>query len=466
MREHHLSRDNEPPNSRLFIVCGREVTEEDLSQTFEPFGNIEKIEILKDRKGDSKGMAYIKFYKTSEAATALEKLNGRCIGAHPRPLKVLVAYGRDQGLVRDSANEEERLLRLFVVVPRDLEEEDLKEKFGRWGPVQYVNIVRHRDTKESKGFAYIKYYRITHAAKAFESCDRAYKPVFAEPRPPKNHSNGHQDFEPSNGHANGYSVNGSHRSSSVQGSASSHAPCPTATCLSINVSSMVSEQQLWRLFDLIPGLEQCALHPAHLGLAQEAQGRSLGVATYASTEAASYARQKLHGFEYPPGERLIVKMLEPGSGLQHLAPVPQGLPAAPPSHLQLLCESLAKATSLMAKASIGGEASPALAMNGGPAYCSVPLPSPKPLQPMDSKVEMRLFYVCSPIPPPVYTLKDVFSRFGCLVDLYLLSGKRCGFALFSTSESAKMATEALNGQEVCGARLKVMLAEPNNKPDN
>ena len=44
--------------------------------------------IHKDRKGESKGIAYVKFSKTSEAALAVEEMNGRCIGHHPRPLKV------------------------------------------------------------------------------------------------------------------------------------------------------------------------------------------------------------------------------------------------------------------------------------------------------------------------------------------------------------------------------------------
>jgi len=37
---------------------------------------------------EPKGVTYIKFSKTSEAALAMEEMNGRCIGSHPRPLKV------------------------------------------------------------------------------------------------------------------------------------------------------------------------------------------------------------------------------------------------------------------------------------------------------------------------------------------------------------------------------------------
>ena len=37
------------------------------------------------------------------------------------------------------------------------------------------------------------------------------------------------------------------------------------------------------------------------------QGRSQYVVVYNNAQAATYAKEKLHGFEYPPGQRLIVK---------------------------------------------------------------------------------------------------------------------------------------------------------------
>ena len=98
-----------------------------------------------------------------------------------------------------------------------------------------------------------------------------------------------------------------------------------------------------------------------------------------------------------------------------------------------------------------------------PAYCSVKLPSPQPLAAMESAVAERLFFVCTHASPPLYTLKDVFSRFGNLIDIYLLSGKNCGYAKYSDKESADRAVASLHGQEVCGSRLKVMPADPRDK---
>ena len=48
----------------------------------------------------------------------------------------------------------------------------------------------------------------------------------------------------------------------------------------------------------------------------------------------------------------------------------------------------------------------------------------------------RLFIVCYPKAPPLYALRDVFGRFGNLIDLYILNGKNCGFAQYADKDSA------------------------------
>ena len=57
-------------------------------------------------------------------------------------------------------NEEERLLRLFVVVPKHMTEAEMREHFSQFGDIDYVSIVRDRATRESKGFGYVKYHRL------------------------------------------------------------------------------------------------------------------------------------------------------------------------------------------------------------------------------------------------------------------------------------------------------------------
>jgi hypothetical protein len=95
-----------------------------------------------------------------------------------------------------------------------------------------------------------------------------------------------------------------------------------------------------------------------------------------------------------------------------------------------------------------------------PSYCSVKLPAPQPFAHPDSETAERLFIVCSPHPPPINVLKDVFCRFGHLIEIYIMGRKTCGYAKYSSKESANKAVEVLHGQEILGNRLKVMLAEP------
>lgn len=82
---------DEPPMSRLFVVCSKTNSEKDFHDSFARFGTIEEVRLLKDRDGSNKGVAYVKFSKTSEAATACETLNGQTIGNSARPVKVLIA---------------------------------------------------------------------------------------------------------------------------------------------------------------------------------------------------------------------------------------------------------------------------------------------------------------------------------------------------------------------------------------
>ena len=148
------------------------------------------------------------------------------------PLQVMVAHTKDHGSTRD-CNEEERLLRLFVVIGKDVTEEELKTDFEEFGSVQYVNIVKDRVTKESKGFAYIKFYRLVHAAKAFESCDKSYKAVFAEPRPARQTEENGQHHNPHGGHnrhqhhSMHHGMSNGYRHPSSKSNGSSQVICPT-----------------------------------------------------------------------------------------------------------------------------------------------------------------------------------------------------------------------------------------------
>lgn len=81
----------EPPMSRLFVICGRNITRDQLVRHFEDDGEIEECVVIVDKKtGQGKGVAYVKFTQTSAAARGLRK-NGSYIENETRPIKVMIS---------------------------------------------------------------------------------------------------------------------------------------------------------------------------------------------------------------------------------------------------------------------------------------------------------------------------------------------------------------------------------------
>ena len=58
---------------------------------------------------------------------------------------------------------------------------------------------------------------------------------------------------------------------------------------------------------------------------------------------------------------------------------------------------------------------------------------------------------------PLNMLSNLFSRFGSLLDVYMLPNKNCGYVKYANASSALNAIQTLNGAEVSGVRLKVFI---------
>ncbi|XP_046685091.1 uncharacterized protein LOC124370834, partial [Homalodisca vitripennis] len=158
-----FSKHDDPPHSRLFVANIKQVSEEDLRDAFGKYGDLEDVWICKDKNtGERKDIAFIKFSKTSDAARAMEGLNEKTIEGCTRPLKVRIALSRDQSNVGGKGDDMERLLRLFVVVPKTMTDQDITNEFKQYGELDYVSVVKDRETKESKGYAFVKYMKWNH----------------------------------------------------------------------------------------------------------------------------------------------------------------------------------------------------------------------------------------------------------------------------------------------------------------
>lgn len=138
---------------------------------------------------------------------------------------------------------------------------------------------------------------------------------------------------------------------------------------------------------------------------------------YSTAEAAAYAREKIHGLEYPPCERIIINKLfsDVKVNTDNVFPFD-----GPTKEL----------------------------------FCSVALPAPAPLAKSTDECVSRCFVVCVPKALPTKMLINIFSRFGDLLDVYLLQNKNCGYAKYTSESAAAKAIEVLHGAEICGVKLK------------
>jgi RNA recognition motif-containing protein len=74
----------------------REVTEDELRQEFEAFGQVKSVNIIKDRySGESRGFGFVEMATNSEAQAAIKELNGKSLGE--RTLNVSEARPRAEG---------------------------------------------------------------------------------------------------------------------------------------------------------------------------------------------------------------------------------------------------------------------------------------------------------------------------------------------------------------------------------
>lgn len=457
---------DDPPNSRVFLVVSKLLTEDTIRERFAEYGDIQDIWVVKDRHTkESKGIAFVKYAKSSQACRAMEEMHGRCLSDNSKPIKVFIAQSRGSTSHREV--EDEELTRIFVMIPKSYTEDDVKSRFKEYGQVEYCSIIKNKSTGESKGLAYVRFQKPSHAALAIENCDRSYKAILAEPRN-KGSSSEAMDYH----------------GSSRQQEAPLHDPAPPVypcgqfeqydyslqydkvadarnqegVSKRLTVVSRVPlvQEQLYSLFDLIPGLEFCEVQrDMYTSFAH-------AVVQYQNISSAIYAKFKLHGFEYPPGNRLGVTYLnDGGDGTELLKKMASSMVAA-------------QVNSMVWGPQVSQQYPPT-----GPAYdrayaspvaaqlqTDATLPAYKKKAPVDAHSKERLFIVFNPHPLSLDVMEDVFCRFGNLIEVYIVPGKNVGYARYSELYSANEAIAALHGKMVNGVKLKVMQADSPKDESN
>ncbi|KAH6891180.1 hypothetical protein B0T10DRAFT_484617 [Thelonectria olida] len=92
---------NSIPFHRLYVGnIHFNVTEQDLQAVFEPFGELEFVQLQKDENGRSRGYGFVQFRDATQAREALEKMNGFDLAGRP----IRVGLGNDKFTPESTAN--------------------------------------------------------------------------------------------------------------------------------------------------------------------------------------------------------------------------------------------------------------------------------------------------------------------------------------------------------------------------
>jgi RNA recognition motif-containing protein len=106
-----------PPFSRVFIVCGRSLTSEDVKDAFSVYGTVEDVRMVKDKiTRENKGICFVKFTKASSAAMAIEYLDGKVIGNDSKPIKVRLLHHSSVEFKKKGRNFVRNLVTFYFVI--------------------------------------------------------------------------------------------------------------------------------------------------------------------------------------------------------------------------------------------------------------------------------------------------------------------------------------------------------------
>lgn len=409
--------------SRLFVICGRNITRDQLINHFDEDGEIEECVVIVDKKtGQGKGVAYVKFTQTSAAARGLRK-NGTYIENETRPIKVMISASyqkKQEGGSPEEVNEF-KFRRLFAVLPSSKNEDEIRDEFGQFGNVTQVRLVPDKKN-QTQCAAYITFSSFLEAALAIEGCDMSYRAKFCLPRENLKQQQQQQQNQGGQGHyqQNQYQQqNDGNRFGNGNGNNEysrkrTHSPDNGRygggdVKLVVICSSGLNQDRLWRVFDIAPGMKYC-------NIVTQNDINTTASVVYASRDDAQRALEKIHGLEYPIGERIIVRYEnEFRDEVQNSDLLSQLGPQKP-------------------------------ILNHQNAQCV-----------------KKAFFICMPEAISVKLLQDAFCRFGDLINVYLIPGKRHGYAAFASEVAADRAIQQLHGIQLGDCRLKVLECMEQNE---
>ncbi|GAB1313595.1 Phosphatidylinositol-3-phosphatase SAC1 [Madurella fahalii] len=135
---------NSIPFHRLYVGnIHFSITEQDLQNVFEPFGELEFVQLQKDDNGRSRGYGFVQFRDAGQAREALEKMNGFDLAGRA----IRVGLGNDKFTPESTAN----LLRGFQGQNQQFQGSAFSGAGGRGPPASNFDRAGGRDNDKGTG---------------------------------------------------------------------------------------------------------------------------------------------------------------------------------------------------------------------------------------------------------------------------------------------------------------------------
>ncbi|KAI7902219.1 uncharacterized protein BX663DRAFT_512159 [Cokeromyces recurvatus] len=148
------------------------LTSRELEDFFSQAGRLREATIIKDRNsGKSKGCGYVEFYEEESVQNALALSGQKLLGI---PVIVQLSEAEKNRLALQAqrnalSSSEPTYQRLYVgSLHFSLTENDVRQIFEPFGPLDFVNLHRDTETGRSKGFGFIQYKNPSDAKQALE----------------------------------------------------------------------------------------------------------------------------------------------------------------------------------------------------------------------------------------------------------------------------------------------------------
>ncbi|CAD5120478.1 DgyrCDS9044 [Dimorphilus gyrociliatus] len=509
-----FDREREHPlYNRVFVISNPGYMEEDYRNAFSKYGDIQYYKQV-DKEG-KKTFTYITYRRASEAALAIEEMNGKPLNeGSTNRVRCLLATSKETRENQDKYEEKGKRILVSVGVAKTVDE--IKADFKEYGEVEHVKLLTHRDTGKSRGSAFVTFKRPYCAAMALENLSKSYRPQFAEkkpklppenmmppPFPPQNPpfspafayddcpdmaeydifdpsycGDYGPDFEPpmDNSGAEFYNENLPETGPNFAPSPSLNSqisridsqpriphpadvirnfPHEGKNVLYVTTANNVNTDNIEHLFRIIPGFESCSF--------DSESGE--GTIRYTDSSCAAYAKDRLDGFEYPINYQLTVDFCKPESKeTKHTEPNSSEISEDAEKTNDENCRENHDEKKEDTKEKEDEEASNEVKGEDEKdsfvrvRYCTFPVPDVRDIV-SQMECKTRLFIVSKPSSFDNSIMKNLFCRYGNLIDAYFLPGKNYGFAKYGCNQSAEEALSAIDGKEVAGQLLRVVLAD-------